>query len=1059
MKQQKIRQRLFYSIILGIFCSLASFAQSAYEITGVVTSEDGQPLPGVNVLVPGSGNGTATDFDGNYTITASKGNTLEFNYLGFSTQTISITGQKTINVSLAQDAESLADVVVVGYGTRKKSHLTGAIAKVGGDEVAAIQATRVDDALAGKLSGVRIQSESGEPGADPNIQIRAATSVTGDVSPLVVVDGFPISGSIATINPNDIQSIEILKDAASAAIYGSRGANGVILVTTKKGKSGKPSFSYNTYYSISRKAIGDLDQLKTAGEWAEEIERGVENGRFNLSEADPDIFNFRLEALRNAPDVVSVEDWLFKDGNTQSHDFSVSGGSEDVNYFASIGYQNTEGVVQKQSFERINARVNVDAKLGNKFKVGLSFNGFTSEREQLPDDQRDLLRAYSISPIYHTEESIAFAQELDAQAQALGLAPFDDGYRGTGNFNDSISTLEVGDIFHDWHYGRSQNGIGGTGDSGPAAKLNGADRSDRTFFGNINSYIEYQIIEGLNIRTTLGGDLNDTQDLFTDRLITDSRERGDQTDLDQTDKKEYSYQSETTLNYSKVIGKHDIAAVVGLEFQNRFILETALRGTNLPVTEFLNFNRLAPEDITVTERDETINRRSVFGRINYAYDDRYLISASLRRDGDSRFGENEQFATFPAISVGWNVHNEAFWEPIADVVSKFKPRFSYGSLGTTSFLGAFDALSLLNPTATAFGTGFDIPEENANPDLTWQTNTETNYGLDLGFLNNRITIGIDYYTSNIEDMLLDNPNSILLGNPDGLINTGDLESRGLEFEITANVIRTDDFSWTLSGNLSTVETEIKDLNGLDELPRVVYGGPGGRGPEFRNRVGGEIGEFWGLETAGRVEDEFITDPTRAVGQRSSEYYVVDQNGDGEINDDDYVKLGSANPDFFWGLSSSMSYKDFDMSFQFQGSHGAEVYNIDDIYFETQFGGRVQERFDANEDGISDIDGRFYEETRNAHGALVQDASFVALRNLTLGYTLDSDVVGKVGLKSLRVYGAATNLLYFFNDNYTSYNPEGVEITNSGYQGPTTYGYQEGASPVVRSFTLGLNLNF
>ena len=268
------------------------------------------------------------------------------------------------------------------------------------------------------------------------------------MGPLVVVNGFPISGSIATINPNDIESLEVLKDAASAAIYGSRGAAGVILVTTKTGKSGKPKFSYNTYYSISRKYVDDLDQLYTAGEWADEVERGVENGTFDNFEEDPDLYNFRLNALKNAPDVVSVEDWLFKDGNTQSHDFNVSGGTENVNYFGSVGYQNTEGIVQKQDFERLNARLSIDAKLNNKFKAGVSFNGFTSERQQLPHDQRDLLRAYSLSPIYHTEESIAFVQDLDQQAQALGLSPFDDGYIDDGVLN-SISELEVGDTVHD----------------------------------------------------------------------------------------------------------------------------------------------------------------------------------------------------------------------------------------------------------------------------------------------------------------------------------------------------------------------------------------------------------------------------------------------------------------------------------------------------------------------------------------------------------------------------------------------------------------------------------
>ena len=257
-----------------------------------------------------------------------------------------------------------------------------------------------------------------------------------------------------------------------------------------------------------------------------------------------------------------------------------------------------------------------------------------------------------------------------------------------------------------------------------------------------------------------------------------------------------------------------------------------------------------------------------------------------------------------------------------------------------------------------------------------------------------------------------------------------------------------------------MKTEITSLGDLEELPRQVYGGPAGRGPEFRNYVGGEIGEMWGYAVTGEVETIHIADPSRNIGFGSSEWYVVDQNGDGEITEEgDYVKLGTATPDFYWGLNSSIRFNSFDVALQFQGSQGAEVYNLDPIYWKSQFGGRLRDSFDANDDGIADATGQFYEETRNAHGSGIQDASYVALRNLILGYTLDQDLTSKVGISSMRVYLAGTNLLYLFGDNYTSFNPEGVETTNTGYAGPTTYGYQEGASPIVRSFTLGLNVNF
>lgn len=1052
-----------FSLVFFLLCGAFLFAQDSYEINGNVTSAgDGMPIPGVNVTIANTQTGTTTDFDGNYKITVTNGDNLQFSYVGFATQTVLITGQTTLDIGLTSDS-TLDEVVVIGYGTIKKSSVTGAVARVGGDDLVAIQATRVDDALAGKLAGVLIQNQDGSPGADPKIQIRAASSINGNSSPLIVVDGYPISGSLATVNPSDIQSLEVLKDAASAAIYGSRGANGVILVTTKKGKSGAPSFSFNTWASTSNTYRTDNIKM-TANEWATTLESGIASGRFDVSELDPAFVDYKINAYKNAPDIVPVEDWLYGSGFTQNYDFSYSGGTDKSNYYASVAYQDTDGIVRTEGYERVNARLNVETKLGERFKTGLNFNGFYGDRDIVGHDQRDLLRAYDISPIYHTDASIAFVQDLNNQAIALGLDPFDNGYRGgDAPFNNSISTLQPGDTAQDWHYGRSGNGIGGSGDAGPATKLDNTDRYERTLFTNVSTYLQYSIIDGLNIKTVLGGDQRDVEQYFWRGLEFDSRARTNQTALNTVNTKRSSVLSETTLNFAKDFGKHSVSAVAGVELQRFFIQAEAISGTNVPFSDIINYNLLDPADITVTERDETITRNSVFGRVIYSFDNRYLLSASLRRDGDSRFGANERYQTFPALSLGWNVHNESWYD--FETVSLIKPRFSTGSLGSTSDLGAYSSLSLLNPSATVFGTGFLIPNDIANANLTWQTNTETNYGVDLGFINNRLRLSADYYTSDIEDILINQTVEEIFGVPSIRSNLGDVRSSGFELELTAAVVRNSDFSWNVGGNFSTVKTEITDLGGLDELPQVIYG-QSGRGPVFRNYVGGEIGEMWGLETNGLVEDEFITDPTRAIGINSSEYYVVDQNGDGVIDrtrtvedGGDLVKIGQNTPDFYYGLNSQLTYKEFDLSFQLQGSQGADVFNIDPIYYNSEFGGRVRDSFDADEDGIADANGQFYTQSRNQLDAQIQEASYLALRNLTIGYTLDTRISSKIGINSVRVYGAATNLFYIWGDNYTSYNPEGVEVTNSGYLGATTDGVQVGASPIVRSFTLGLNINF
>lgn len=1060
-----MNSKTLLSVLCSILLSITLYAQENYSLTGtVVSAADQIPIPGVNVIIQGTSIGASSDFDGNYTLEVKSGDVVQFSYIGYVTQSVTITNQTSLNIALAEDANTLDEVVVVGYGTQKKSHVTGSIAKVGGDDVAAIQASRVDEALAGKLSGVLIQNQNGSPGADPKIQIRAASSINGNSNPLIVVDGYPISGSLATVNPNDIESVEVLKDAASAAIYGSRGANGVILVTTKKGKDGKPTFSYNAYASVSNKYKKDRINM-TAGEWANTLETGIASGRYDVSELDPEFLNYKINAYKNAPDVWAVEDWLYGSGYSTNHDFSYSGGSEESNYFASIGYQNTDGIVRTEGYERLNARLNVDAELGDKFKTGLSFNGFAADRQIAGHDQRDLLRSYNISPIYHTEASIAFVQQLDQQAQALGLDPFDNGYRAGPDspFNKSIYTLQPGDTAQDWHYGRTGNGIGGTGDAGPATKLDNTERYQKTFFGNVSTYLQYSLLDGLYIKQVLGADIRDTKDYFWRGLEFDSRARSNQTALDETNVKQTSTLSETTLNFAKELGKHEVSAVAGVEFQKVYYKGTATNGTNVPFSDIVNYNLLDPEDIIVSERDETISRWSAFGRVNYAFDDRYLVSASIRKDGDSRFGANERYATFPALSLGWNVHNESFFN--FDAISLLKPRFSTGSLGSTSDLGAYNSLSLLNPQPTSLGTGFLIPDDIANSDLTWQTNTETNYGIDLGFINNRFRVSADYYTSDIEDILINLSVSEVFGTPSIRVNAGDVRSSGLEFELNASVIRTDNFKWNFGGNLSTVTTEITDLGGLDELPQAIYG-QSGRGPVFRNYVGGEIGEMWGLETIGQVEDKYIEDPTRAIDVNSSAFYVVDQNGDGVIDKTktveeggDLVKIGQNTPDFYYGFNSSINYKAFDMSFQFQGAQGGDVWNVDPIYYNSEFGGRLRDSFDADNNGIADHNGEYYLDSNNQLDAQIQDASYLALRNFTVGYTLESDLVTKVGINSARVYLAATNLLYIWGDDYTSFNPEGVDTSQSGYLGPTTYGVQIGASPIVRSFTFGFNVNF
>jgi TonB-dependent starch-binding outer membrane protein SusC len=1046
-----MKVRITITAIFMLLFSVMSFAQSN-TLTGKVIDGENAPIPGVAVKIVGTSTGAYTDDNGNYSVKVNRGDSIRFSFIGFATQTIAYTGQLSLDVNLSET--TFDEVVVVAYGTQKKSHNTGAIGSLKGKDLVAIQSTRVDEALAGKLAGVLIQNQNPEPGAAPKVQVRAASSLSGDSGPLIIVDGYQISGNLATINPNDIESIEVLKDAASAAIYGANGANGVILVTTKKGQAGKTQFGYNTYTSLSQKYRKNI--LMSGPEWAAFSRQEIAAGNWDLSQVDPAFVEYRLSAYENSPGAISPEDWLFQNGFSQNHNFNMRGGTEKARYYGSVGYQNNEGVAITQGFERFNARLNLDMNLTDKLTAGISFNGFVSKRDILAHDMRDLLRAYGVHPVYHTQESIDFVQGLNSEALALGLDPFDDGYRG-GVGPSSIFDLQVGDRVDDWHYGRENNGIGGSGDAGPAQKLDNAERWQKTYYANLVGYLQYEIIDGLTLRTAFGGDMNNTEDYYYQGLAADSRARADQTDLDLWTRNATSFMNTTTLTYNKRLDKHTINAVAGGEFLNNNISGFSMIGTNVPYSDIVNFNLLDPADILVSETKAVRNRRSLFARAQYAFDNRYLFSASIRRDGDSRFGANKQFGVFPSVSAGWNIYNEKFWN--IDAINLFKVRVSTGLLGTSSFLNDYDAQSLLNPTTTIFGTGFGISGNINNPDLTWQTNRETNFGIDVGILKSRFVLGANYYISDIQNMILGNSVSYTtVGQPSYINNTGDMRSTGVELELIARVIRKKDFRWDINANISTVNTEITALGNVDELPQEQYG-QSGRGPVFRNYIGGEIGEMWGLQTIGEVEMQYLEDPTRHPNNSTGESYVVDQNDDGVIDEKDYVKIGQSTPDFYWGLGTTMNYKSFDLSMQWQGSHGAEVYNIDPLYLESQWSGRLVDSFDADGDGIADHNSQHYIGNRRQTDAGIQDASYVALRNITLGYTFDGDWFRKVGLSQFRIYAAATNLLYIMGSNYTSYNPEGVETGNTGYLGPTTYGVQVGASPIVRSFTFGLNVNF
>lgn len=977
------------------------------EINGTVKDLGGQPLPGTNIIEKGTTNGTQTDFDGKFTITVAGTNSeLEVSFVGFRTQTVAVNNETNLSIILEEESEGLEELVIVGYGKRKKSYITGAVAKISGRSIAGLQSSRVDEALQGKLAGVRVQNVDGQPGAPPKVQVRAGGSITGAGNPLIVVDGFPITGDLSTINPSDIESIEVLKDASSAAIYGSRAASGVIMVTTKKGsRFSKPQFRFKHYSSSAEPYRANLKFYTTLDEHIANIEANtdINNGVVTSSTGWPteatlgvegydQLFIKRLQLYKETSALgleQNYQDNVFQTGLTQNYDFNVRGGSEKAQYFASLGNLDSEETIAKSDFERYSGRINLDVQLTDKLKGGFSFNGIVSERSLFPDigfTLADAMRTQSFVPKCHTTESIAIVQAHDAWL-------INNGYAGTNQGSGpDLADLQPGDFAHEWHWNRWQtirpdingndyaipNRIGLSFNNGATAKIKHRNKTLETFFANVFAYFDYELIDGLNLKTNLAADFNDFSTF--ENLETPASESGIGGTLqNESDRLTTSWLSQNTVTYNKEIKKHTFDLLGGYEFGKQRYKALFVNGNEYSADGLFTFGSL--RDVQTSNFLEFITRKSILFRAGYVYDDRFLLSASYRRDGDSRFGANNQWADFPAVSIGWNVHNESFFN--FESISRLKLRASYGKLGSTEGLGAYDALSSLQSVTTTLGGSNAIGFTNsnvANPNLSWQITSEQNYGFDLGLLNNRFSLGIDYFVSETENMLLQKGISAITGFTSTTVNQGSLENKGIEVELSANVINAEDLTWSLSGNISSVDTKVTDTaneNGFSLQPDA-------RLPEFRTYAGGQISEFWGYETTGReIEEKFLLTPGYPINGTHAQTYVVDQNGDGKIDSDDFVKLGSNAPEFTWGLSSDFRYKNVDASFVFKGSHGAEVANTDDFFFGAHWKGTLNSSFPEEE--LSQLG------DKTKSDLFIQDASFVALRNLTIGYTFKNRV--------------------------------------------------------------------
>lgn len=1020
----------FTTTLLALLCSFSLAAQ--IEVTGVVTDNNGQPLPGVTVLELNTTNGTATDMDGNYTITVPEDATLYFSFIGFQSLEEPVNGRQSIDVTLASESQFLDELVVVGYGTQKKSVTTGAISKVDADDLESMPNARLEQSLAGRASGITITSNSGQPGAAATVRIRGTTTINNS-DPLYVVDGVPINGGIEYLNQGDIESIEVLKDAASAAIYGARAANGVILVTTKTGKKDQMSVNYNAYFGVQ--SPWKKLPLLNAEEYAilmNESSAAAGNG----------IIFENPEALGEGTD---WQDAVFNyNAPIQNHDISLTAGSERSDYFVSFSIYDQAGIVSDDDsrFQRFTGRFNSNHKISDRIRFGnnLSFTRVGSrgvaENTEFGSPLSRAINLDPITPVYETDP----AELAKPKYTNFEVVSDENGVFGISDYVTSEIVNPVAAL-------AVQNNVGW---------------SDK-LVGNL--YGEVDIIEGLTFRSSFGFDIASWGgENFVPVHYLNATNRIDVNSYSRNQNRGFYYIWENTLRYEKRYGDHNVSLLAGTVAERN--AGEGIGGTifDIPVTdpEDASLAFPTPGETQAFFGFEYLNTlASVLGRVQYNYKEKYLATVILRRDGTSRFGSNYKFGFFPSVALGWVASDEAFLAG-SDVINFLKVRASYGVNGNDK-IGDFRYISTVGG-ARNYTFGFDetlvngvSPNAIANPDLRWEQTTQINIGVDMVFLKD-FTATLEYFNKNTSDMLLDIVVPGYVGNNGPVGNIASMTNNGVEFELGYN--RTiGEFVLDFGGNVSFIQNEVTFLGEDKEfLPGQVFS------PQSleitRTQVGFPIGFFFGFETDGIFQnqeevDAYVNDagepllPDAAPG----DFRFVDVNGDGIIDADDRTYLGDPTPDVIYGFTFNASWRQFDISIFGQGMAGNQVFN-------------ATRRFDLQMSNLTgDALGRWTGEgTSNTYPRLimndpnqnfsrssdfyVEDASFFRLRTLQLGYRLPAELASKLFMSNARFYVSANNL--FTITNYSGFDPE---------IGGGSFGVDRGIYPQPRSFMVGLNVTF
>lgn len=1022
-------------------------AVPAHTVTGHITdSETKEPLPGVSVILKGTMQGTSSDVNGYYSLTvpddAGENGRLIFSYVGYESLEIGIGNKNQIDADLKADLKALEEVVVVGYGTQKRGDITGAVSSVSAKDIQGMPTPSLDGALAGKMPGVQVSQTTGTPGGGLTVRVRGTGSIGAGNEPLYVIDGFPVtanynqsSNPLNSINPSDIESIEVLKDASSTAIYGSRGANGVVLITTKGGKSGKMKIDLETYTGFQQ--VTRKMDLMNAREFARYITDSRNNAWVDIG-GDPSAPNSQrsaiyqiLPALQDPDALGEGTDWqdeLFRTAPIHNLQATVSGGTDKIRYLVSGGYFKQNGIIINSDFQRYSFRINLEANASKRFKLGVN-----------------LTPSYTVS---NPTESEGHFSSGALVLSALLMAPHLPVRDENGDYTTGITL---------------GNGFSSIENPVKSALEKKRRINELRLLGT--AYGEYRLFDNLSYKLLVGVDLQNGNE----RIFNPSTVGRDGTPPpvipSGTFNSNYSNNLliEHTLNYSKDFDGHNISALGGFTAQKVFAHQSEINSTNFPndLVETLNAGIVSS---AATDAYEW-SLLSYLARVNYSYKSKYLLTATIRRDGSSRFGQNNKWGTFPSVSAGWRLSEEGFMSNFSRL-SELKLRASYGFTGN-NFIGNYDHVGLLAIRNSVFGgSGGTIvngiaPNTISNPDLSWERNRQFDLGLEIGLLQNRIFIVTDFYQKITSDLLLSVPTPSITGYTSARQNIGKVRNSGWELGVSSRNF-VNKFQWTTDFNIALNRNKILAL------------GPSGE-PIFGNyqltnshisRVGSSLGHYYGYQVEGifQTQQEIDSSPSFA-DSKPGHFKFRDVNGDGVLSVDDRTSLGNPHPDFIFGLTNSFSYKGFDLNILIQGVQGNEILHLGRRFYANYAGtaNGLKEMTNSWKSAEEPGDGKTPRVNRdlsrysssnasaNISSAHVEDGSFIRIRNISLGYNLPQSIADKLALRTARVYVNMQNPVTW--TQYTGYNPE-VSVNGAS---PLIPGVDYGGYPIAKVFTLGLNV--